>query len=163
MEPELVELVAYHEAGHAVMGVALGGRIVHASIEPPDDDGPLRYGESILQWPAADSNGLAMAEIKVSLAGPVAEMIYSGNSVKIACVPEFANDWHRAFESAALLRSPLTAQIRLLSQIEDSVRTFLEKDHHWAAVAAAADELLAHETIEHECLDEIVAFWIGKS
>jgi hypothetical protein len=39
---------------------------------------------------------------------------------------------------------------------------FFEIENHWAAVAAATDMLLAHETIEHECPEEIVSFWSGN-
>lgn len=163
MEDEFDERVACHEAGHAVMGVVLGGHIIHASIEPPDDDGPRRSGESILRWPAAVDGGLAIAEIKVSLAGPVAEMIFSGNASEISKVPEFAGDWQRATDIAAHWNSSVANKYRLLNQIEKSIWAFLEIDDHWAAVAAAADLLLAHETVEHENFEEIVNFWIGHS
>ena len=163
MEPELEELAAYHEAGHAVMAVALGGRIVHVSIEPPDDDGLKRSGESIVQWPAADNQAIEEAEIKVSLAGPVTEMIYVSEVQVIASVPEFAADWYRASACAARLKRTLAERMRLLSGAEIWLRSFFEQDHHWAAVGAVADELLAHETIEHECLAGIVSFWIDRN
>ncbi len=160
MEPALEELVAYHEAGHAVMAVVLGGRIVHVSIEPPDDDEWKRSGESIVQWPVAAAGTIDEAEIKVSLAGPVTEMIYVSEFQAIASVPEFAADWHRASLGAARLKPTMAQRIRLLVQAENWLRSFFEQDHHWAAIGAVADELLAHETIEHERLAEIVSFWI---
>jgi hypothetical protein len=162
VEPELEELAAYHEAGHAVMAVVLGGRIVHVSIEPPDDDGLNRSGESIVHWPAAHSQAIDEAEIKVSLAGPVTEMIYCNEVQVIASVPEFAADWQRASANAIRLKPALAQRVELLSQAEVWLRSFFEQDHHWAAVAAVADELLAHETVEHESLAEIVSFWIGR-
>ena len=36
------EIVAYHEAGHALMALLLGGKVKHATIEPDDDDELLR-------------------------------------------------------------------------------------------------------------------------
>ena len=162
MESELEELTAYHEAGHAVMAVVLGGRIIHVSIEPPDDDELKRSGESIVQWPAAPAREIEEAELKVSLAGPVTEMIYRSEVQVIASVPEFAADWHRALTGAARLKPKLAEQMNLISRAEIWLRHFFEQDHHWAAVGAVADELLAHETVEHECLNEIVSFWIQR-
>ena len=43
MAEDTQTLTAYHEAGHAIMAVSYGGRIVHVSIDPPDDDGLKRF------------------------------------------------------------------------------------------------------------------------
>lgn len=160
MEPELEELVAYHEAGHAVMAVHLGGRIMHVSIEPPDDDGPLRSGESIVKWPAMTQEQLVLAELQVSLAGPIAEMVFSGQLDEIANVPEFAGDWQRAMQGLAMVRAE--QRQRLLSRSIDHGWKFFETEQHWAAVCAVADLLSAHETIEHDEVAETLAFWTSR-
>ena len=67
MAEDTQTLTAYHEAGHAIMAVTNGGRIVHVSIDPPDDDGLNRFGESIVQWPAAAAKDIEIAELKVCL------------------------------------------------------------------------------------------------
>ena len=69
MSEDTETLTAYHEAGHAIMAVSYGGRIIHVSIDPPDDDGLNRFGESIVQWPRAAARDIEIAELKVSRAG----------------------------------------------------------------------------------------------
>ena len=107
-KPDMAEdtqtLTAYHEAGHAIMALSYGGRIVHVSIDPPDDDGLKRFGESIVQWPAAAAKDIEIAELKVSLAGPIAELAYDGARESIAECPEFAADWQQAVLSASRLK-----------------------------------------------------------
>lgn len=144
------------------MAVMLGGRLVHVSIEPPDDEGPLRTGESIVQWPRMAASQIDLAEIKVSLAGPIVEMIYSGEVEPIEVVAEFAGDWLRAVTLASQRKSTPQAALGLIRQAESSVQQFFEREHPWAAVSAVADELLAHETLEHEVVEEIVAFWLRR-
>ena len=36
------ELTAYHEAGHALMALLLGGKVKQVTIEPDNDDSPGR-------------------------------------------------------------------------------------------------------------------------
>lgn len=74
------ELNAYHEAGHALMAILLGGEVRSVTIEPDNDDGPDRQGDTQVLWRRSRMSEKQFAEtaIQVSLAGPVAEMIYSG-------------------------------------------------------------------------------------
>lgn len=153
------ELTAWHEAGHALMAVVRGGRIVHVSIEPENDLGPLRFGESIVQWPPSPRSQIELSEIHVSLAGPVAEMIYAGDQQPVAEVPEFADDWQRCVDNVRALTSDLESQWRMLTRAQEWLHHFFDQEHCWAAVSAIADELLTHETIEHDCVSEIVRFW----
>lgn len=157
--PEDVEtLTAYHEAGHAIMAVSYGGRIVHVSIDPPDDDGFKRFGESIVQWPAAAANDIEIAELKVSLAGPVAELAYDGARESIAECLEFAADWQQAVLSASRLKAE-QGRAKFLAEMERQVWAFFDDKNVWAATCAVADLLLAHETIEHDQVAEAWSFW----
>lgn len=163
MEDEIEKITAYHEAGHAVMAAALGGRIIHVSIEPPEDDGLKRFGESIVSWPPSTDSVIYEVELKVSLAGPVAELLYRSEQMPIESVPEFAADWQRAVESAVQLKTTRQEQRQLISKAEFWVQDFLNQTCNWAAVGAVADELLAHYTLENEQLQEAISFWIDSA
>lgn len=157
--PEDTEtLTAYHEAGHAIMAVSYGGRIIHVSIDPPDDDGLKRFGESIVQWPRAAAKDIEIAELKVSLAGPIAELTYDGARESIANCGEFAADWQQAVLSASRLK-PERSRGNFLKEMERQVWDFFEDENVWAATCAVADQLLAHETIEHDEVADVWAFW----
>ena len=157
--PEDTEtLTAYHEAGHAIMAVSYGGRIIHVSIDPPDDDGLKRFGESIVQWPRAAAKDIEIAELKVSLAGPVAELTYDHARESIANCGEFAADWQQAVLSASRLK-PERSRGKFLEEMERQVWGFFADENVWAATCAVADLLLAHETIEHDQVADVWAFW----
>ena len=69
------ELTAYHEAGHALMALLLGGKVRLVTIEPDNDDGPDRQGDTQVLWRRSGISDKEFAEkaVQVSLAGPVAE------------------------------------------------------------------------------------------
>src|SRR5476651_762742 len=113
------EIVAYHEAGHALMALLLGGKVKHVTIEPDDDDGPARQGDTQVLWRHAGINEKEFAKkvVQVSLAGPVAEMIYSGDPYHPGLVAEWAADWREAWNSALLLHSDERRRLEYLEQV----------------------------------------------
>ena len=154
------EITAYHEAGHVVMALKLGGQIVHATLEPPNDDGLQRYGETVTSWRGMGRDSLLMAEIAVSVAGPISEMIYTGERGELSECPEWCADWATSLERALLLCSSHHAALKLIEKTRRQTETYFSTDSGWAAVAAIADLLLAHDTVEHDiCYDE-VHFWL---
>ena len=159
----MTEASAYHEAGHALLGVLSGATVLSVTIDPDWDDGPRRYGDTQLEWPVDVTQNRDWLEksILVALAGPVAEMIYSGDPFHPGLVPEWASDWQLAWEAAA---SVIPDDRRRLKWLEDCTRTLhrlLSTDDHWSALAALADHLLAHETLEAEDVAEILEYWLG--
>jgi ATP-dependent Zn protease len=162
MEFEEDELTAYHEAGHVVMALQTGGTIVRASIEPPDDDGPNRYGETITSWRQITEAETCRAEIAVSLGGPVAEMIYTNEMRDLESVPEWHADWQRVLISAVHFSNHEAKARRMIEQSKQAVHSLLDSENGWAAVAAIADLLLTHDTVEHEQCQETVGFWLRR-
>jgi len=144
------------------MAICLGGKVVSVTIEPDDDDGPQRYGDTLVHWRSDRSERqLLQFEILVLLAGPVAEMIYRGEPLHPGFVPEWADDWRKAWERAVTIHPAPRQRLHQLEQLLRQLHQTLSNDDHWAALAAIADELLAHETLEHESVEAIVRQWIG--
>lgn len=156
------ELIAYHEAGHALMARLLGGRVTQVTIEPDDDDGPLRSGDTQVVWRRSGMSEKAFAQlaIQVSLAGPVAEMIYSGNPFHPGLVAEWAADWRDAWEYAALLHPLERPRLDYLERVSIQLYHRMNGDDLWSALAALADHLLAHETLDREQVAEILEEWL---
>lgn len=157
------ELIAYHEAGHALMAVLQGGQVRLVTIEPDNDDGPDRQGDTQVLWHRSGMSDKEFAKktVQVSLAGPVAEMIYSGNPYHPGLVAEWAADWREAWEAAVPLHADERARLKYLEQVSIQLYHRLKKDDLWAALASLADHLLAHETLEGEQVEEIVGGWLG--
>lgn len=155
------DITSYHEAGHVLMAILLGGRVPHATIEPDRDDGPDRHGDVRVLWPKADPANKAFAEklVLTALAGPVAEMIYTGEPYHPGFVAEWSGDWQLAFAAAAVVAPD---QRRRLAWLESQVRHVYAtlNDRYWPAVAALADELAAHETLEEEQILVAVEPWL---
>jgi ATP-dependent Zn protease len=157
------ELIAYHEAGHALMALMLGGKIKHVTIDPDNDDGPDRQGDTQVIWRRSRISHIEYARIavQVSLAGPVAEMIYSGDTYHPGLVAEWAADWREAWDAAQLLHSGERQRMEYLEQVSITLYRQLQQDDLWAALASLADHLLAHETLEGEQVKEIVDEWLN--
>lgn len=87
------------------MAIYLGARIRHVTIEPDWDDGPDRHADIQIEWPLDEFTGTELQEnsILVALAGPVAEMIHSGDPYHPGFVAEWAADWKAAWKASAML------------------------------------------------------------
>jgi ATP-dependent Zn protease len=157
------EIIAYHEAGHAIMARLLGGEVRLVTIEPDNDDGPDRQGDTQVAWRRSGMSDKEFAKraVQVSLAGPVAEMIYSGDPYHPGLVAEWAADWKEAWVSAVLLYPAERQRMEYLEQVSIQLYHRLKRDEIWAALAALADHLLAHETLEGEQVEEVVREWLG--
>lgn len=162
LESVMSEIVAYHEAGHALMALLLGGKVRLVTIEPDNDDGPKRQGDTQVLWRRSGLSDKEFAQkaVQVSLAGPVAEMIYSGEPYHPGLVEEWAADWHEAWHSALLLHPDERQRLAYLEQMSIRLYHRLKDDGLWAALASLADHLLAHETLEGEQVEEIVGAWL---
>lgn len=151
------ELIAYHEAGHVLMAHLLGAKVKQVTIEPDDDDGPERQGDTQVLWrrKGMTEKEYAQRAVQVSLAGPVAEMIYSGDPYHPGHVVEWAADWKEAWTAAEPLHADEKKRLEYLEQISIQLYHRMKRDDLWDALAAIADNLLAHETLDKEQIEEI--------
>ncbi|MEO1524799.1 MAG: cell division protein FtsH [Planctomycetota bacterium] len=157
-------ITAYHEAGHAVVGYALGAAIESIGLYAEADDFlPERFGDCHVNWGRVDPNAnwQIQREILTILAGPVAENIYRGESLHVPSYPPWRHDWQLAVHRTHAMADPLR-QAKLLNAALALLERHLRDDHCWAAVAAVADELLAHEYLEGDQIADALAFWIGS-
>ncbi|MGC3969724.1 MAG: hypothetical protein QM775_21050 [Pirellulales bacterium] len=156
------DLLAFHEVGHALVAHLLGGEVQCVTIKPDRDDGPRREGDTQVLWRRSrmTEKEFARTSVQVSLAGPVAEMIYSGEPYHPGLVAEWAADWSEAWQAAALLHSDEKRRLRYLEDTSIELYHRLKSDDYWSALAALADHLLAHETLEAEQVEEIVGEWL---
>lgn len=156
------ELTAYHEAGHALVAHLLGGKVRQVTIEPDRDDGPERTGDTEVLWRRSrlSEKEFAQVAVQVCLAGPVAEMIYSGDPYHPGFVAEWAGDWRDAWQAAAPLHVDECKRLKYLEDVSIQLYHRLKDDSLWAALAALADHLLAHETLDAEQVADILSEWI---
>ena len=156
------EISAYHEAGHAFMAIYVGARVRSVTIEPDRDDGPERYAEIQVEWPIDQFSEREIHEksVLVALAGPVAEMLYSGDPYHPGLVAEWSADWQLAWAAAAPLFPAERKRLAALEQTSIELYRLLDREDHWAALAAIVDNLLAHETLEGEEVEDIVRQWL---
>ncbi len=155
------ELTAYHESGHALVAFLLGARVNLITLEPEKDDGPQKHGYTQILWwrDRMSDREFAQKTVQVCLAGPVAEMIYSGDPYHPGLVGEWAHDWREAWNAAAPLFADESKRLAYLEQSTVKLHQELRRDDHWNALAALADNLLAHETLDREQFQEFIEEW----
>lgn len=156
-----MEISAYHEAGHVLIAKILGACVRSVTIDPDWDDGPERYGDTLIEWAEGEFTARELAEkaVLIALAGPVAEMIHSGDPFHPAHVAEWSSDWSQAWRSAAVLHGDERSRLAYLEQTTLELYRTMHRDDRWAVLAAIADHLIAYETLEEDAVDEILQHW----
>lgn len=156
------EINAYHEAGHALLAILVGARVRHVSLIPDWNDGPDRFAEIQVEWPLNQftSRELHQKMVMVALAGPVAEMIHTEEPYHPGFVGEWASDWQAACQSATKFISDRQQRMIFLERATQEIYALLSQDHHWAALASIVDDLVAHETLDGDQVEEIVQTWL---
>lgn len=155
------DVTAYHESGHALMAVLVGGEVRSITIEPAHDCGPRRYGDTVVAWEHRKFRATELLEkqILVMLAGPVAEMIYTGEAFHPGFISQWAFDWKGAWQAAAALRGEARSRMALLESTCVQVHRDFSRDEVWSYLAELADQLAAHRTLEAAEIYEILDSW----
>jgi len=161
-ESPVSDISAYHEAGHAFIAIYVGARVRSMTVDPDWDDGPTRFADVQIEWPAGRFTEREFHEknILISLAGPVAEMIHSGDPYHPALVEEWSQDWDVAWRSVGQLLKNERECLARLEQTARELYQLLHRDDYWQVIATLADHLVAHETLEGDEIIEIVRPWL---
>lgn len=138
-ESSRLEATAYHEAGHAVIALALGRSVQRVSILPGRgwlgrcefQKGRVRPTEDWLE-----------REILISLAGAAAEARHTGAYAWDGAVTDL-----RTVRRLAVKRASERQAERLERRLLAKVEHLLDQAGHWQAVQLIATELLRCETI----------------
>ena len=126
---------AYHEAGHAVMALALGRPVNRVTAHPNGRfDGLCTFGKAVFR----PSEDWVEREILIALAGLAAEAMHTGEYAWEAAEQDRGYVKGLALERAGGARQAERLEKRLLSKAEH----ILSKDENWQAVERMAAELL---------------------
>lgn len=133
-------LTAYHEAGHAVVALALGRPVLRVSIIA----NATRLGQCELKKGRFKPSKDALeTEVLILLAGLVAEGRLSGRYARGGAA--------RDLRQARLLTGSRAGSDRQAERLErrmlDKTEHLLHHEGHWTAVQRIAAELLQHQTI----------------
>jgi hypothetical protein len=137
--------VAYHEAGHAVMAIALGRPVQKVTIVAGRSQrGVQRLGAcQIKKGRLRDSKDWLEDEVLILFAGMVAEARVTGDY----CL-QHASDDLRCVRRYVQMRADGERQIeRLEKRLLSKTENLLESDEYWRAIELIANELIRAHTL----------------
>jgi ATP-dependent Zn protease len=139
MEQPHDEVTAYHEAGHAVVALALG-RTVHKVTVLPNRErlGECRFGKGN----ARPTDDWLEREILIALGGLAAEARFTGSYATAEAEQDL-----QFVRRLALERKSERAVGRYEQRMLDKVEYMLADEGTWKAVELIAAELVKHGTI----------------
>jgi ATP-dependent Zn protease len=139
MQASQDEATAYHEAGHAVLALALGRPIHQVSILPHRERlGVCMFGKG----GSRPTKDWVEREMLISLGGVAAEARHTGNHDWGAA----ARDWQYV-HSLAVERAGERRAERLIRRLLTKAEHLLSRGGNWEAVERIAAELLRRGTI----------------
>src|SRR6266851_9830456 len=134
MDPPHDEATAYHEAGHAVVALALGRPVQRVSVLPDREQlGHCEFGKGVFR----PSEDWLEREILIALGGIAAEARYSGDYAWGGAGRDRLYVRQLAVQRAGE-RQAERLERRMLAKAEH----LLAKEGHWRAVELIAAELL---------------------
>ena len=137
--PSELVATAYHEAGHAVVALALGRPVHRVTVRPTTD----RLGQcEFKKGRHQPTDDWVEDEILIALAGMAAEAKATGVYERGGAARDL-----RFARSLMLQRASERSLERFERRMLGKVEHLLGDDGHWRAVEAIAAELVAKETI----------------
>jgi len=153
-------LVAFHEAGHAVVAYLLGLNVKSASIISEDDSyGHLLYENPMLQvsfeyLEEKDIDKLKK-RIKVSLAGEYSQEKIAKDK-QIQTDPSWSkDDWQDAIHVIALIAGDEESIQKEIDDIQQWLLQVFSRKNVWNTTREVAEKLMLHKTIDEKELLKI--------
>ena len=154
---DMNEITAMHEAGHAVVAVLLGGVVESVTIEVPDQ---LAAGATGVVWQETSARDQCINDMRVALAGPIAEMVFLGEYDHLRIKQEHVVDWE--IVSNALKRLTLSDREaeKLVTSVANELYHRIGETEVWAAINDVAERLTLDGTIDGDVVYELTTFWL---
>jgi ATP-dependent Zn protease len=135
MSDAITEATAYHEAGHAVMALALGRPVDRVSVRPSKELlGVCHFRKPVFR----PSEDWVEREILIALAGLAAEARHTGTYARAEADRDLQYAADLALERAGSAKQAARLERRMLAKAEH----LLAQDGNWRAVERLAAELL---------------------
>jgi ATP-dependent Zn protease len=138
-----IEHIAYHEAGHVVIGLVLGFEVRKVTIKPKS----RTLGNVQAQVGEASSNRCVdrdAADIKFCLAGPLAEQLVSPRPFDELIADGSGKDWRNVRRTARRLNTRGEAEVVIVML---ALETAALVQQHRDAIERVAAALLERETL----------------
>lgn len=150
---------AYHEAGHAVMAWKLGIALKKVTIVPDEDSAGSCYHAKIVRgrYPECDDSPHTRIRMEklamVSLAGPVAQRLYSPRSIRHS---HSSSDRKKARDVAFCVNDSAETATAFLKWLDLRVQQILRSPVWTLVLQALAEELLRCETLSGREASELI-------
>ncbi|MEL6428566.1 MAG: hypothetical protein AAFZ87_18065 [Planctomycetota bacterium] len=144
---------AWHEAGHAIVAHALGGRVVELTLEADDE----RFeGRATVEWPAAPRRDAAARSGRVALAGPIAEMEQYGDEAphEPAQLRAWEADWDEVERCAEVVCPDPDERSAWIERWFREVAELVRDPDVNERIARVADALDAHGTLDETLFED---------
>jgi ATP-dependent Zn protease len=139
-----ITATAYHEAGHAVMALAMGRTVQKVTLSPSQHAGGMRLGECKMNKGRSRASKDALQDdVLILLAGMVAESHFTGTYCRQGAAQDL-----RAVKRLLQQRAPSERQReRLERRLLDKTEYLLSDTSNAKAIELVGAELIKKETI----------------
>ena len=154
------EIIAIHEAGHAVVAILLGGVVDSVTIEVPDQSSA---GATGVVWQKTSSRDQCINDMRVALAGPIAEMVFLGEYDYLRIKQEHAVDWEIVSEALQRLKLSEREAQKKVTDVANELHHRIRETEVWAAINDVAERLTLDGTIDGQVARALTTFWLRRA
>jgi len=158
MKDKELEITAYHEAGHAVMAIFHKRQFRFVTIDSKEKEGVagfVRYEPFGISQPVDSRIRIKYErQIMITLAGPAAEYIFTGNYELSFDVAE--TDFKNTYELTSRICDSENEELPFVSWLNTRTNNILKDPAIWPCVEALAEELLKVKRLNYRKARELV-------